>query len=163
MVFKQIDELGKQSIYLTGRILAKSGKSAVNSLVVGETPKVYFNVCAESMKTAKGEIKYINFLCACYCRQWNIGLYQLCTTLTHHEVVEISGVLVKKSGFDRDSGEERIFEEVQIETLVPMSRMCRLLLKMDGTDEDKLRLADIIKQTPKGTGKGYVPDDDFPF
>lgn len=164
MEIKQLDPLGKFSIIGSGRIIAKNGQSAVHTMMVGETPKVYFNVAFGLIKTdAKGYI-WNNAICAVYGKQSNIALYQLCTTLERNETVEITGYLIRNQGTDGKTGEDRIYEEVCIETLVPVSRLYKLLLGMDGTDADKLLLADIVKSTPKGTGKGYpVDEDDLPF
>lgn len=164
MEIKQLDPLGKFSFVGSGRIIAKNGQPAVHTMLVGDTPKVYFNVLFSMVKTELGEWKGSNAICAVYGKQYNLALYKLCTTLQRNETVELTGYVVKSVGKDARTGEERVYEEVYVETLIPLNRLYKLLLRMDGTDADKLLLADIVKTTPKGTGKGYVIDDeDFPF
>lgn len=164
MELMKLDSLGKIAFVGSGRVIAKNGKPPVNTMLVGDTPKVYFNVLFSTIKTESGELQFKNRLCATYAKQSNIALYKLCTTLQRNETVEITGYVVRKQGKDANTQEDRIFEEVTIETLVPVSRLHKLLLGMDGTDADKLLLADIVKATPKGTGNGYtINDDDLPF
>ncbi len=164
MEIKQIDPLGRESFVGSGRVIAKNGQPSVHTMLVGETPKVYFNVVFGTILTEQKERKYNNYLCAVYGKQFNIALYQLCTTLQRNEMVEIKGYLIRNQGKDTRTGADRIFEEVYIESLIPISRLYKLMLQIDGTDADKLLLADVVKSTPKGTGKGYIiDDDDLPF
>lgn len=161
MEIKKLDILGRIGFVGSGRVIAKNGQPAVHTVLVGGTPKAYFNVAFSMIKTEQGDYKYENYICAVYGKQFNIALYQLCTTLQRNETVEVTGFLMKNQGKDARTGEDRMYEEVFVETLVPVNRIYDLLLKMEGTDADKLVLQDIINVTPGSIQSGDIDDDDF--
>ena len=145
MLIKVLDEFEDWCVHGVGNVYTPKGSTPVTEYLHLKNPKLTFSLSTRVKKLIDANkpngytYSYETINCALYCNKTNSEMYALARTLQSHELVSISGKVYYQKIPDPNTGEEKIYTEVRIESLTLPNRMAKLLIGGDMSKKEVIR------------------------